>query len=58
MSSVTVNPDRVIAKFKQKLADALEHTALLEAALDESMEREAQLQAQVLSLQHAPEAPE
>lgn len=55
---VTVNPDSVILKLKQKLSDAHAQLALTEVALDESLEREAQLQAQVLSLQHDPDAPE
>lgn len=55
---VTVNPDSVILKLKQKLSDAHAQLALTEVALDEALEREAQLQAQVLSLQHDPDAPE
>jgi hypothetical protein len=57
MSDIVVNPDRVILKLKHKLAEANIMICMMEAALEESMEKVAQLEQQVLELQHDEDAP-
>lgn len=49
--SINVNPERVITILKARLVDSITNASLLEAALEEALDREAALQAKVTELE-------